>query len=279
MDKKVLVIEHSYEAPVEKVWEAITNKDLLRCWYFEVSDFQAEVGFKFQFYGENDGTKYLHKCTIVEVEPKTKISYTWGYDGYIGQSLVVFELFSEDKNKTRLKLTHSGLDTFLSHPDFSQANFNDGWHNILGKSLRNFLEMDSFTKDIHIDANLKDIWDIVLAPNNKWGDAFGEGAFVETDWKEGSSIIWRDTENNIGAIGIVEVHQPEKYLKLHYYDELKPRPNTMLGNYYEKLRIASDKDGFTLSVEIGKIAKSDVTFHQEMWDNALNIIKRLAEKE
>lgn len=279
MDKKIIVIERTYDAPIEKVWEAITDKDQMKQWYFEVSDFKAEVGFEFQFMGENDGKKYLHKCTVVEVQPITKIAYTWSYEDYVGQSLVTFELFSEDESKTRLKVTHSGTDSFLSHPDFAKADFNEGWKSILGQSLRDFVETDSFTKSIHIRASLKDIWDIVLNPDNQWGLAFGGGSTVETDWKEGSMIIWRDTENNIGANGVVEVHRPEEYLQLHYYDDVEPKPEATLSDYYEKYSIIPDKDEYILYIEIGKIAKSDIPFHQKMWDEAINIIKELSEKE
>lgn len=279
MDKKILVIERTYDAPIEKVWEAITDKDQMKQWYFEVSDFKAEVGFEFQFLAESDGKKYLHKCAVVEVQPITKISYTWRYEGYVGQSLVTFELFSEDKNKTRLKLTHSGTGSFLSHPDFAKANFNEGWKSILGQSLRNFLETGSFTKSIRIRASLKDIWDIVLHPDNQWGLAFGGGSTAETDWKEGSSIIWRDTENNIGANGTVEVHHSEAYLQLHYYDDVEPNAEAKLGDYYEKFRISTNGEENILSIEIGKMSKSDIPFHQEMWDEAINIIKELSEKE
>jgi len=146
MDKKILVIERTYQAPIEKVWEALTNKELMKQWYFEVSDFKAKVGFEFQFLAENEGKKYLHKCTVVEAEPISKIAYTWSYEGYEGQSLVTFELFSEDKNKTRLRLTHSGTDSFLSHPDFEKADFNQGWSSILGQSLRNFVETGKSAK-------------------------------------------------------------------------------------------------------------------------------------
>lgn len=143
MNNKILVIERTYEAPIKRVWEAITNKYQMKQWYFEVHDFKAEVGFEFQFYGESKEKKYLHICTVVEAEPITKISYTWSYDGYVGQSLVTFELFSEDENKTRLKLSHSGLETFpTDNPDFAKENFNQGWKTILGQSLRNFLETD-----------------------------------------------------------------------------------------------------------------------------------------
>lgn len=280
MSKKIVVIERTYEAPIERVWEALTNKDQMKQWYFEVSDFKAEVGFEFQFSAGTDEKKYLHKCTVVEANPITKIAYTWSYDGYVGQSLVTFELFSEDKNKTRLKLTHSDLDTFPQDtPDFSQESFNEGWKSILGESLRNFLETESFTKSIRIHASVKDIWNIVLNPDHQWGLAFGGGATAETDWKAGSPIIWRDIHNNIGANGIVEVHQPEKYLQLHYYDDVNPKPGSALGKYYEKYSIVPDKEGYILSVEIGKIANRDIASHQKMWDRAMSIIKELAEKE
>ncbi len=279
MDKKILIIERIYDAPIEKVWQAITNKDEMKDWYFEVADFQPEVGFEFQFYGENDGRKYLHKCRVVEAEPITKIAYTWRYDGYMGESLVTFELFSEEKNKTRLKLTHSDLDSFpASNPDFAPSNFNQGWNNILGDSLRNFVETDSFIKSVRINASPEDIWNILLNPDNTWGLAFGGGSTAETDWSEGSPIIWRDTENNIGATGIVEVHQHDKHLQLHYYDQVERHPASLLGEYYEKFKLDADKTENILSVEVGKMAKVHIVFHQEMWENSLGIIKKLAEK-
>ncbi len=144
---KKLVIERTYEAPIERVWEAITNKDQMKHWYFEIHDFKPEVGYEFEFTGQKEGKIYLHKCKVVEVNPTAKIAYTWRYEGCVGQSLVTFELFRVDKNKTRLKLTHSDLDTFPQDvPDFSEGNFNEGWNYLLGKSLPAFVESHSFAK-------------------------------------------------------------------------------------------------------------------------------------
>ena len=280
MSKKIVIIERIYDAPIERVWEALTDKDQMKQWYFDVSNFKAQVGFEFQFFAGSETKKYLHKCKVVEANPVTKLSYTWSYDGYVGQSLVTFELFGEDKNRTRLKLTHSDLDTFSEdNPEFSPENFNDGWKSILGESLRKFVESETFTKSIRIKASLKDIWHIVLNPDNQWGLAFGGGATAETDWKEGSPIIWRDLQNNIGANGVVEVHQPEKYLQLRYYDDVRAKPGASLGTYYEKFMVVSDRDDNILSVEIGKMAKRDIPSHQKMWDRAIGIIRDLAEKE
>ena len=280
MNKKIVVVEQTFEAPIQRVWEALTNKDQMKHWYFKVTDFKPEVGFEFQFSTEAEGKIYLHKCKIVEANPITKVAYTWSYEGYLGQSLVTFELFSEGKNKTHLKLTHSDLDTFpQEHPEFSKESFNEGWKSILGQSLRNFVEKDSFTKSIRIKANLKDIWNIVLNPDDQWGLAFGGGATAETDWNEGSPIIWRDMQNNIGANGIVEVHKPEEYLELHYYDDVKPKPGATLGQYYERYSVVADSGEYIFSVEIGKIATRDIPSHQRMWDRAISIIKELAEKQ
>ena len=94
-----------------------------------------------------------------------------------------------------------------------------------------------------------------------------------------SPIIWKDTENNIGANGIVEIHQPEEYLQLHYYDDLELKPETTLGDYYEKFRLVSDEEENILSIEIGKITKCDIPMFEEMWSKAIGIIKGLAEKK
>lgn len=135
------VIEKIYNAPVEKVWKAITDKDQMKQWYFDLAEFKPEPGFEFQFYGEGrKGEKYLHLCKISEVVPLKKLKYSWRYKGYEGISFVTFELFSET-GRTRLKLTHEGLETFpANNPDFAKESFAEGWTYITGKSLKEFLE-------------------------------------------------------------------------------------------------------------------------------------------
>ena len=129
-------------APVEKVWKAITDKDEMKHWYFDFENFQPEVGFKFQFYGGTEEKQYLHLCEIKEVIPNKKLSYSWRYEGYPGDSLVTFELFGEDGG-TRVKLTHEGLDSFPADKgDFTKGNFVEGWNDIIGRSLKEHVEKE-----------------------------------------------------------------------------------------------------------------------------------------
>ena len=136
---EAVVIERTFNAAVARVWEALTDADEMRVWYFDLQEFKAEVGFEFEFTVEHEGTKYHHLCKITEVIPQKKIAYTWRYAGEEGDSLVTFELFPEG-DKTRLKLTHEGLETFPKLPAYARTNFEKGWTEIIGSSLKQYVE-------------------------------------------------------------------------------------------------------------------------------------------
>jgi uncharacterized protein YndB with AHSA1/START domain len=140
MNNEPFVIERTYNAPVNKVWKAITDRDLMQQWYFNIASFKPEVGFEFTFDGGSKEKTYTHLCKILEVIPNKKLSYSWRYKDYEGYSVVTFELFDEGE-KTRLKLTHTGLETFPQvSKDFSKESFTQGWTHIIGTSLKNFVE-------------------------------------------------------------------------------------------------------------------------------------------
>jgi uncharacterized protein YndB with AHSA1/START domain len=130
-------------APVSKVWKAITEKEEMKQWYFDLTEFRAEEGFEFQFYGGDENKQWLHLCKITRVITERKLIYSWRYDGYPGISYVSFELFPEG-NKTRLKLTHAGLESFPVDivPEFSKENFIEGWNHIIGTSLKEYISAD-----------------------------------------------------------------------------------------------------------------------------------------
>ena len=106
---EAVVIERTFNTPVGRVWKALTDVEEMRQWYFNLKQFKAEVGFEFDFVVEHEGTTYHHLCKVTEVIPQKKLAYTWRYRGEPGDSLVTFELFA-DGNKTKLRLTHEGLE-------------------------------------------------------------------------------------------------------------------------------------------------------------------------
>ena len=140
MKTNPLVKEVVINVSPERVWNAITNRDEMKKWYFDLAEFKAEVGFEFQFEGGPDDRKYTHLCKIEEIIPGEKLSYSWRYKNYPGESLVTFELFEEGE-KTRLRLTHKGIESFgKENPDLAKENFVKGWNEILDKNLKEYLE-------------------------------------------------------------------------------------------------------------------------------------------
>lgn len=134
------MLERVFDAKKSKVWQALTQKELMKKWYFNLTEFRPEVGFKFEFWGSTEnGVKYKHLCEIVDLVFESRLSYTWQYEGYRGVSTVTFEL-TDEAGKTRLKLTHEGIGNFPAEvPDFAIHNFQTGWNHIIHISLNNFL--------------------------------------------------------------------------------------------------------------------------------------------
>lgn len=140
MKNEPFVIEKTYNAPVERVWKAISNSEEMKQWYFDIPAFRPEPGLEFEFVaGPEEERHYRHLCKVTEAVPYHKLAYMWRYDGYEGNSLVSFELLAEGES-TRLKLTHEGLETFPSKPDFSQESFAQGWTGLIGTALKEYVE-------------------------------------------------------------------------------------------------------------------------------------------
>lgn len=138
--EKPVVIERTFNASIDKIWKAITDKNEMKQWYFDLAEFKPEVGFEFQFYAGDEKKQWLHICMVTEVITNKKITYSWKYDGYYGISFVTFELFPEGK-ESRLKLTHAGLESFPNEvPELKKENFIEGWMQIIDTSLKEYLE-------------------------------------------------------------------------------------------------------------------------------------------
>ncbi|MFD2718855.1 SRPBCC domain-containing protein [Hymenobacter monticola] len=133
-----LVTEHVYEAPIEKVWQALTDTKQLQQWYFpQVQRFEPVVGFRFEF--ADDGSPYGKAWVVTDAVAGRKLAHTWAYKNYPGSSEVTFAL-AEQGDKTTLTLTHTGLESFPQDPHFARRRFEDGWAQILGSNLKDYLE-------------------------------------------------------------------------------------------------------------------------------------------
>ena len=107
-------------APVSRVWEALTNPEVMKRWIWEsemtiTSDWK--VGSPITFAGKFYKTNYTDKGTILKFEKENVFSYSyWGRlsqlpDSPENYTVIEFAL-SANENKTILTLTQSNCITY-----------------------------------------------------------------------------------------------------------------------------------------------------------------------
>lgn len=133
-----LIKEFDYNVPIGIVWQALTNVDKMKKWYFpQLQKFEPVVGYTFHF--DDNSSEYQKEWVVTKVTDERTLAHSWAYKGYPGSSQVLFELFT-DKDKTRLRVTQTDLESFPNHPHFKRERFEWGWNNLLGQNLKHLLE-------------------------------------------------------------------------------------------------------------------------------------------
>ena len=137
-------IEHTLHSTIKNVWEAITQVNQMKSWFFDnIPDFEPTVNFETQFIVHSENRTFTHLWKIVEVIPHQKITYNWKYQEYPGDSLLTFELI-EETNHVRLKIVMEILEDFPSNvPEFNRDSCVQGWNYFIGKNLKQYVEATS----------------------------------------------------------------------------------------------------------------------------------------
>jgi len=136
-----ITVQYKINAPVEKVWNALTDKNKMKSWYFDIQDFTLQVGKEFNFYEPGEEKKYHHQCHILEIIPNEKLKHTWSYPELSDAvTTVTWELQKEDIG-TLVTLTHENVESFEGlGENFSKASFTEGWNKIIGKSMKEYVK-------------------------------------------------------------------------------------------------------------------------------------------
>lgn len=134
-----VVKEITIDAPVSRVWDALTKKEQIAKWLMPSDNFELTVGATFNMTGSSKGVEYPHICTITEIVPEKKLSYTWAVKDKLSDTLVTYEL-EEQEGKTKLTLTHSGWDKItLATEGAFRNDYNNGWEQVI-PGLKKYVE-------------------------------------------------------------------------------------------------------------------------------------------
>lgn len=144
--------------------------------------------------------------------------------------------------------------------------------------------MEKLEFKITIDASREKVWDVLWGEDTYpvWTAPFSEGSKVETDWQEGSKILFLDASDR-GMVSRVKENRPNEYMgieHLGYYDK-----GTEVYDTPEVKSWVGSTENYTLLTVDGKteltVDNDTSPDHKEMfekiWPKALDIVKELAE--
>ncbi|MBN1301332.1 MAG: SRPBCC domain-containing protein [Melioribacteraceae bacterium] len=139
-DEPIAVVQE-FNKSIGDVWNAVTNVDLMRQWFFDnIPAFEPVKGFKTQFNVASGERNFLHMWEITNVDIPGMIMYNWKYKGYPGDASVVFEL-SESNSLTILKVSMNIIEDFPEDiPEFRRESCIAGWKCFICENLKRFLD-------------------------------------------------------------------------------------------------------------------------------------------
>ncbi len=141
-------------------------------------------------------------------------------------------------------------------------------------------------KTIEINAPIAQVWDVLtrLEMTGMWASEFTGGApfYIESEWKIGSPVLWKDQDGTVIVEGTVTALEPYRLLRFTVFDvhSEKPPVTDEDGITY----MLSEHDGKTiLQVRQGDFSGMDDAekYHrmsEEIWERVLPKVKALVEK-
>lgn len=137
--EETVVVEADIDAPVASLWQALTDPQQMRQWYFDnIPDFKPEVGFRTEFMVDAGERQFMHQWQVTEVEHQAKLAYRWTFDSYPGSSQSVFEL-SGDDSRSHLRISIPVEEDFPDDiPEFKRESCLGGWQYMIAQ-IQNFL--------------------------------------------------------------------------------------------------------------------------------------------
>jgi uncharacterized protein YndB with AHSA1/START domain len=131
--------EWFFDSPPEKVWEALTDPELLARWLMK-NDFRPVVGHRFRFITNPrvkigfDGVIY---CEVLEVAPLRRLVYSWKGgpgEGRITLDSVVSWTLTPKDDGTVLLLEQTGFRGLQNY--ISYLIMNKGWKTRIWRKLK-----------------------------------------------------------------------------------------------------------------------------------------------
>ena len=141
-------------------------------------------------------------------------------------------------------------------------------------------------KSIEIDAPASKVWEVLTVRGftSNWAPEFSGGSpfLIESDWKLGSPVTWKDAEARTIVEGNVTALDPPKLLRFTVFDVRSEKPPVKEedGITYELTEKENKTRLHVLQGDFSAMADGEKyrDLSAEIWDRVLLKVKELAER-
>ena len=134
-----------------------------------------------------------------------------------------------------------------------------------------------------INASRQRVWDILWGEDTypEWTSVFSEGSTVETDWKEGSKVLFLDGKG-AGMVSKIESKKTPEFMSFKHLGEVRDgvenvSPEVDWYGSMENYSLKESNGKTTLEVEMD-VTDEFKDFFMEKQPQALQKVKELAER-
>ncbi len=140
------------------------------------------------------------------------------------------------------------------------------------------------SKSVHIDAPADIVWKVLLDDEflRIWYTEFSPGAHAETDWQQGSKVIFTD-DTGAGLIGRVARNEPERLIDIEFtgilnngQEDFESEEAVAMKGAHEIYRLSATDRHTHLSIETD-MTENMAEMISDSWERALQRVKDLAE--
>ncbi len=130
--KLVLRIARTFDAPIERVFEAWVSEEVMKRWFHADPDWEtplAEVDLRvggtvrIVMRNPENGAAWGARGRYTAVEPPHRLAFTWIWDHDQANPQMIELEFSEHEGRTTVLMTNSAIPT-----DEMRADQQGGWH-------------------------------------------------------------------------------------------------------------------------------------------------------
>lgn len=137
MSGETLVIERTFQAPAQAVFDAWTSEEVVRRWFhgqhgWETPEAQVDLrlggAVRVVMRDPDKDVKYGGGGHYTEIDPPTRLVFTWTWDDESDRETLIELDFEEVERVTTVRLTHSSLrdqESVVSHEGGWTAAFDN----------------------------------------------------------------------------------------------------------------------------------------------------------